>query len=168
CRWRVRPGRPVDVRATVRGDRRIVAPGRPLRGPGRHLPEGHAVNPADRAAAQLLRDVADGHVYQVRQRSATYAQNGRTGRRCTREVRPLVAAGLVVLNETRRDGSTLRFEMTDVGRRQVALFTAGPTTRSSRPTTRRCARTWPGCVRRDAVCAAGNIPATRPARSCCA
>lgn len=45
----------------------------------------------------LLQDVLSDHVYRVEQRSATYDMNGFTGRRVTRQLKELVAAGWVEL-----------------------------------------------------------------------
>lgn len=72
-------------------------------------------------AAALLREIADDQVYRVRQRTATYAVNNRTGRRVTRDLRPLEADGLVRLSDRSRDGLSRQYELTDAGRAAIGL-----------------------------------------------
>ncbi len=75
------------------------------------------------SAVDLLADVLAGKVNQVVQRTATYAINGRTGRRCTKPMNGLAAAEAVTVGD---DG---RYELTADG--EEALFWYRPGLRPS-------------------------------------
>jgi hypothetical protein len=68
----------------------------------------------------LLAAVGAGDVYQVCQRTATYAMNYHTGHRVTRGIRPLERDGLVYLTDYSRDGLTRDYGLTDAGRVRLA------------------------------------------------
>jgi hypothetical protein len=71
----------------------------------------YSIELTDRAA--LLDDIDNDNVYQVRQRTATYAVNNRTGRRVTRDVKGAERAGFVQLTDRSHDGLTRLYDLTD-------------------------------------------------------
>lgn len=74
---------------------------------------------------ELLRDVADDQVYRVKQRTATYAMNRRTGRRVTKRIKWHIEVGLVKLapSDRWRDGV---YELTADGEATLAWHSNYP------------------------------------------